>query len=70
MSCDFKFNVIKSYAGCVGRSRPELSVQFYLKNKFVSWVEKFRYLGIVFNTKHGLQADCSGWIQKFIARAL
>ena len=49
---DLKFNVFKSYACCVGRSRPEISVQF-LKNRALLWVD-YLYLGMVFNTKHEL----------------
>ena len=67
MLCDLKFNVVKSCAGSVGRSRPDIGEQFLLKTGFYQWVDKFKCLGIVFNTMHGLQADCFERIQKFIA---
>ena len=35
--CDLKFNVFKSCAGCVARSRPEISAQFK-KNRALLWV--------------------------------
>ena len=65
--CDLKFNVVKSCAGCVGRSRPDIGVQFLLENRVLPWVNKLKYLSIVFNTMRGLQVDCSERIQKFFA---
>ena len=67
MLCDLKFNVVKSCAGYVHKSRSDIGVQFFLENRVLPWFDKFKYLGIVFNSMHRLQADCFERIQKFIA---
>ena len=66
MLCDLKFNVVRSCAGCVGKSKPDIGIQFFLENRVLPRVDKFKYLGIVLNTMRGLQADCSERIHKFI----
>ena len=67
MLCDLKFNIIKLSAGCVSRSELEVGVPFFLENKVLLRVAKFKHLGKVLNTKRVLQVDCSEWIYKYIA---
>jgi hypothetical protein len=66
VSCDLKFNVVKSCVGCVSyckRSRIDL----LLESRVLPWVEKLKYLGVVFTVTNRLIFDVTERVQKFIA---
>jgi hypothetical protein len=67
LTCDLKFNVAKSCIGCVSKTKQKLCTEFILDNNVLPWVDKFKYLGVTFVVKNGLQTDYAERIQKFIA---
>jgi hypothetical protein len=67
-TCDVKFNVLKSSCACIGELNSTNKLpNMLLDSLMLQWVDKFTYLGAVFQAGKTLKMNCKPRVQKFIS---